>query len=162
MNKKSSATVIILCFLLSGCRFQASTQATSAPKATLAPLTPTACITQTVTTIIPQETTSIPPRSTQVPLEQVQGISIEEAEDLCYETIGEFDEDTGFELSYRCIEAVKIEDATYYVMFISWLVDNDHWSHIGHVLVSADGAAIYSCTPNEDGSYTLDRKLWGK
>ena len=71
------------------------------------------------------------------------GITSMEAEQLCQEILGDSAEENGFPISYRCISAVSVNDKLYYVMHISWLVNNSHWSYIGNCFVSYDGKEIY-------------------
>lgn len=71
------------------------------------------------------------------------GITSMEAEQLCQEILGDSAEENGFPISYRCISAVSVNDKLYYVMHISWLVNNSHWSYIGNCFISYDGKEIY-------------------
>ncbi len=75
--------------------------------------------------------------------EQENGIMKQEAESLCREILGDKAEENGFPISYRCISAVSANNKLYYVMHITWLVDNNHWSYIGNCFVSSDGREIY-------------------
>jgi len=75
--------------------------------------------------------------------EQKNGITKQEAENLCRKVLGEKAEENGFPISYRCISAVSADNKLYYVMNIAWLVNNNHWSYIGNCYVSSDGQEIY-------------------
>jgi len=92
----------------------------------------------------------------------VGGISEEDAANLCRTILGETAEETGFMLAYRCVEIIEFEEQNYYVLTISWLVDDNHWSYIGEVMVSASGDEIYSGIVDLEGNYYLVEKLWGK
>jgi hypothetical protein len=76
--------------------------------------------------------------------------------------LGEAADDTGFRLAYRFVEAIEFEDQYYYVMYMSWLVDDNHWSYIGEVMVSASGDEIYSGAVDREGNYFIVEKLWEK
>ena len=78
-----------------------------------------------------------------IPIETVKGITKQEAELLCYAVLGERDEETGFPFSFGTSAAVEKDKKQYYVVRVSWLVDNSHLSYIGDFFVSADGKEIY-------------------
>ena len=70
-------------------------------------------------------------------------ITAEEAEKLCAEVLGDYAEETGFPISYKCTDEIDFFGKEYYVMHISWLVNNSHLSYIGNAFVTKDGKAIY-------------------
>ena len=80
---------------------------------------------------------------TPISVDDVKGITGQEAEKLCYYVMGEKDEDTGFTFSFGTSGAVQKGEKQYYVIRASWLVDNNHLSYIGNFFVSADGKEIY-------------------
>ena len=80
---------------------------------------------------------------TPISVDDVKGITGQEAEELCYYVMGEKDEDTGFTFSFGTSGAVQNGEKQYYVIRASWLVDNNHLSYIGNFFVSADGKEIY-------------------
>ena len=80
---------------------------------------------------------------TPISVDDVKGITGQEAEELCYYVMGEKDEDTGFAFSFGTSGAVQKGEKQYYVIRASWLVDNNHLSYIGNFFVSADGKEIY-------------------
>lgn len=88
-------------------------------------------------------------------------ITEQEAEKLCGEVMGEVAEETGFPVSYRCRGAVSVSGKFYYVMHISWLVDNSHWSYIGNCFVSCDGREIYDGIVSEK-EYKIIKLLWSR
>ena len=98
---------------------------------------------------------------TEIPLDSVKGITPEEAEKLCYNALGEKDEETGFIFSFGTAGAVETGGTQYYVIRASWLVNNSHLSYIGDFFVSADGRTIYSGTALA-GEYTMDNIIWEK
>lgn len=98
---------------------------------------------------------------TEIPLDSVKGITPEEAEKLCYNALGEKDEETGFIFSFGTAGAVETGGTQYYVIRASWLVNNSHLSYIGDFFVSADGRTIYSGTALA-GEYTMDKIIWEK
>lgn len=87
------------------------------------------------------------------------GITSMEAEQLCQEILGDSAEENGFPISYRCISAVSVNDKLYYVMHISWLVNNSHWSYIGNCFVSYDGKEIYDGLFLEE-KYSMTELRW--
>jgi len=101
-------------------------------------------------------------KDTNVPKTTAGDISEEDAAILCRNMLGEAAGETGFLLSYRCVETIGFEDQYYYVMYMSWLVDDNHWSYIGEVIVSASGDEIYSGAVDQGGNYNLVEKLWEK
>ncbi|MBQ3114508.1 MAG: hypothetical protein IJC06_00075 [Clostridia bacterium] len=78
-----------------------------------------------------------------ISVDEVKGITKQEAEEICYYVFGEKDEDTGFVFSFGTSGAVQKDEKQYYVIRASWLVDNNHLSYIGDFFVSADGNEIY-------------------
>ncbi len=92
---------------------------------------------------------------------QKNGITQQEAELLCREVLGDKAEENGFPISYRCISAVSTNDKLYYVMHITWLVDNNHWSYIGNCYVSSDGQEIYDGIVSQ-GKYKMTELRWKK
>lgn len=87
------------------------------------------------------------------------GLTSMEAEQLCREIVGEKAEENSFPISYRCISAVSVNDKLYYVMHISWLVNNSHWSYIGNCFVSYDGKEIYDGLFLEE-KYSMTELRW--
>jgi len=98
---------------------------------------------------------------TEIPLESINGITPEEAENLCYAALGEKDEKTGFIFSFGTAGAVEKDGKQYYVIRASWLVNNSHMSYIGDFFVSVDGKEIYSGFARP-GEYTIDNLIWSK
>ena len=86
-------------------------------------------------------------------------LSPAEAEKLCGEMLGTVAPETGFPLSYNHVGSATFGEETYYVMRITWLVNNSHQSYIGDCFVSDDGSAIYDgyATPT---SYELGELRW--
>ncbi|MBQ8002649.1 MAG: hypothetical protein IJ297_04320 [Clostridia bacterium] len=102
----------------------------------------------------------------EVPVKDVEavvgenGLTSEEAEQLCFKVLGDKDEDmTGFPKSYKCIGGVSANNKLYYVMHITWLVDNNHWSYIGNCYVSSDGKEIYDGVV-QPAEYTIMDLIW--
>ena len=93
--------------------------------------------------------------------EQKDGITKEEAESLCRERLGDKAEENSFPISYRCISAVSANNKLYYVMHITWLVDNNHWSYIGNCYVSSDGKEIYDGIVSP-AKYEMTELRWSK
>ena len=85
----------------------------------------------------------------------------QEAEKLCRDVLGDKAEENGFPISYRCISAVSANDKLYYVMHITWLVDNNHWSYIGNCYVSSDGQEIYDGIVSP-AKYKMTELRWKK
>ena len=85
----------------------------------------------------------------------------QEAEKLCRDVLGDKAEENGFPISYRCISAVSANDKLYYVMHITWLVDNNHWSYIGNCYVSSDGQEIYDGIVSP-AKYKMTELRWEK
>ena len=105
----------------------------------------------------------------EIPIVSVKGISEEQVSILCRKVIGEKDNNTSpiykgfntdFELSYLCDGAIECRGVQYYVVRMSWLVDNNHWSYIGDLIVSANGYEIYSGLKHSDGTYSFGQMLW--
>ena len=86
-------------------------------------------------------------------------ITKDEAQELCAEVLGEYDPDTGFLMSYRCGEVISAGGKIYYVVYMSWLVDNSHLSRIGECFVSVDGKEIYNGSAF-DGDYEITERIW--
>lgn len=94
----------------------------------------------------------------EIPIEDIEslirekrdGITMENAEKLCREIMGEKSEETGFPISYRCTGAVSYNDKLYYVINITWFVNDTHWSYIGNCFVSFDGQEIYDGVVSQD------------
>ena len=81
----------------------------------------------------------------EISVDSVKGITQQEAEKLCHSVFGEKDEETGFIFSFGTSGAVETEGKQYYVIRVSWLVNNSHLSYIGDFFVSAEqknGAVI--------------------
>ena len=89
------------------------------------------------------------------------GITMKEAEELCHEVLGDIAYETGFPITYKCINAVAAKGKLYYVMNISWFVNETHWSYIGNCFVSSDGDEIYDGIANSDG-YEMTQLRWKK
>ncbi len=96
---------------------------------------------------------------TPISVDDVKGITGQEAEELCYYILGEKDEDTGFVFSFGTSGAVQKGEKQYYVIRASWLVDNSHLSYIGDFFVSADGKEIYTGTALSD-EYIMENLIW--
>ena len=92
---------------------------------------------------------------------QKNAITKQEAENLCRNILAEKAEETGFPISYRCIGATSANDKLYYVMHITWLVNNSHWSYIGNCFVSFDGREIYDGIVSQD-KCTMTQLRWKK
>lgn len=90
----------------------------------------------------------------------VEDVSVEDAANLCRTVLGETSEETGFKLAYRYVKTIEVNNRSYYVMIMSWLVDNNHWSYIGEVIVSTSGDEVYSGAINREGNYFFIEKLW--
>ena len=97
----------------------------------------------------------------EIPLEQVSGITKEEAQQLCYFALGERDKETGFAYSFGVTGAVEAQGHQYYVIRASWLVNKDHLSYIGDFFVRADGNVIFDGFVQSD-SYTMTNVIWSK
>ncbi len=95
----------------------------------------------------------------EISVDSVKGITQQEAEKLCQSVLGEKDEETGFVFSYGTSGAVKVEGKQYYVIRVSWLVNNSHLSYIGDFFVSADGKEIYDGTALS-GEYVMGNIIW--
>ena len=102
----------------------------------------------------------IPDSSEQI--NSIRDISEEDAINLCHTVIGDKAMENGFKLGYRCDARVKCNGIQYYVITMSWLVDDNHWSYLGEILVSTKGNQIYSGTIDNEGNYYLAEKLWEK
>ena len=98
---------------------------------------------------------------TPIPVDNVKGITAQEAEALCCRVMGERDEETGFVFSFGTSGAVQREEKQYYVIRVSWLVNNDHLSYIGDLFVSADGKEIYDGVVTGDKYEMMDLR-WKK
>ena len=97
----------------------------------------------------------------EIPVDSVDGITPQEAEELCHSVLGEKDEETGFIFSFGISGAVKTKRKQYYVIRASWLVNNSHLSYIGDFFVSADGKEIYGGTALA-GEYIMENVIWRK
>lgn len=89
------------------------------------------------------------------------GLTAKEAENLCYTVLGDKAEENGFPISYRCMGGILVGDKAYYVMNITWLVNESHWSYIGNAFVSVDGREIYDGVAL-DGTYEMANLRWKK
>ncbi len=89
------------------------------------------------------------------------GITAKEAQELCLEVLGDMAPETGFPISYRCISTVSAKGKLYYVMHISWFVNETHWSYIGNCFVSSDGTEIYDGIAHSSG-YEMTELRWEK
>ena len=97
----------------------------------------------------------------EISIDTVNGITMREAEELCYYVLGEKDEDTGFTFSFGTSGAVEKDKKQYYVIRASWLVNKSHLSYIGDFFVSSDGKEIYSGTASP-GEYIMVNRIWGE
>ncbi len=97
----------------------------------------------------------------EIPVDSVKGITQQEAESLCLSVMGEKDEETGFMFSFGASGAVKTAGKQYYVIRVSWLVNNSHLSYIGDLFVLADGTEVYSGTALQ-GEYIMEDLIWKK
>ena len=94
-------------------------------------------------------------------------ISADMAIKLCENNLGKIDEETGFILSYRCIDMTEFDGLHYYVIYRTWIVDGNnselsHPSFIGYALVSLSGDEIYDGMKDDSGKYKLGNILWEK
>ncbi len=78
-----------------------------------------------------------------IELDDVNGITADEAIALCESVIGTVDEISGFEIGYSVVGAGEYEGEQYYIINVTWFVENHHWSYVGNWAVSADGDKIY-------------------
>ena len=97
----------------------------------------------------------------QIPIDSVSGITTKRAEELCYNVLGKKDEKTGNLFSYGVSDAVKKGSREYYIVRVSWLVNNDHMSYIGDFFVSSDGSKIYNGFA-KPGEYEMGDIVWSK
>ena len=97
----------------------------------------------------------------EISVDSVEGITQQEAERLCHSVFGEKDKETGFLFSFGTSGAVETKGKQYYVIRVSWLVNNSHLSYIGDFFVSADGKEIYDGTALS-GEYTMGKLIWSK
>ena len=97
----------------------------------------------------------------QIPIDSVSGITTKKAEELCYNVLGKKDEKTGNLFSYGVSDAVKKGNREYYIVRVSWLVNNDHMSYIGDFFVSSDGSKIYNGFA-KPGEYEMGDIIWSK
>ena len=97
----------------------------------------------------------------EISVDDVSGITAEEAEQLCYNILGEKDDETGFLFSFGVSGAVEKDNKQYYVIRASWLVNNSHLSYIGDFFVSADGKQVYDGLAGPDG-YEMINIIWSK
>ena len=106
---------------------------------------------------------------TEIPIDYVKGITQNEVINICREILGEIDDanrpfgkgfNTGFKLGYRCNAALEYNDIQYYAVTMSWLVNDNHWSYIGDVIISANGDEIYEGHEHSDGTYSFGKLLW--
>ena len=106
---------------------------------------------------------------TEISLEEVSKIvdendgylTEEDAELLCVDLFGDFDETMGFPIAYGTFGAVAANDTYYYVINMQWLVDNSHWSYIGTRYVSIDGQEIYDGVALQN-EHEIGRLVWEK
>ena len=104
----------------------------------------------------------------EIPIESVEGITEEDAKNLCREIIGDIadgssliiEHNTGFKLAYRCDAAIEYEGVQYYVINMTWLVDDNHWSSIGDLMVSANGNEIFYGIQHSDGTFSIGKSIW--
>ena len=97
----------------------------------------------------------------QIPIDSVSGITTKRAEELCYNVLGKKDEKTGNLFSYGVSDAVKKGNREYYIVRVSWLVNNDHMSYIGDFFVSSDGSKIYNGFA-KPGEYEMGDIVWSE
>lgn len=95
----------------------------------------------------------------EISVDSVKGITQQEAEELCRSVLGEKDEETGFVFSFGTSGAIETEGKQYYIIRVSWLVNNSHMSYIGDFFVSADGKEIYDGTALQ-GEYIIGNEIW--
>ena len=98
-------------------------------------------------------------RITEISINDVNGISPSQAEELCYSFMGKEDEETGFLFSFGAEGAIEKDKKQYYVIRASWLVENSHLSYLGNLFVSADGKEIYDGTAIM-GEYEIMNRVW--
>ncbi len=92
---------------------------------------------------------------------QSNKITPEEAEKLCYSVLGEKDEVTGFPFSFGVTGTHETDGKQYYVIRVSWLVNNSHMSYIGDFFVSVDGKEIYNGFAQSE-AYTMENLIWSE
>ncbi len=97
----------------------------------------------------------------EISVDDVSGITPQQAEELCYSVMGTSDAETGFPFSFGVSGAIEKEDKQYYTIRASWLVNNSHMSYIGDFFVAADGGEIYSGTVFQ-GEYDMGNIIWSK
>ena len=95
----------------------------------------------------------------EISVDDIEGITSNDAEEICYMVMGEKDEETGFTFSFGTSGAVEKNGKQYYVIRASWLVNNSHMSYIGDFFVRADGRELYTGTAIA-GEYTIDDLIW--
>lgn len=104
--------------------------------------------------------------TTKIAQATTQGISTDEAINLCAKKLGDKDEETGNSLVYSYECTVSFQGKEYYVIYRSWIVDEGtdaaHPSFIGYAIVVVDGSEIYDGLDDQVGNYYVGDKLWGK
>lgn len=97
---------------------------------------------------------------TIIPIENVKGISLSEAETLCYEKIGKVATENGYALIYIPVTAGEYQNKQYYIFRWQWLVENHHYSTIGYVAVLSDGMEIRDAVEHPDGEFEFGSVKW--
>ena len=95
-----------------------------------------------------------------IDMNSVYGISEDDASILCRTVLGEKGDITDFDIGYRCTAAIEYNGGQYYVVTVSWLVDDRYWSYIGEVMVASNGDTIYSGYSDQEGNYYLHEIIW--
>ena len=106
-----------------------------------------------------------------IPIDFVEGITSDEALKLCQEIVGvEDDESFMFQLAevhtkrdvgYQIDGAAEFDGIEYYIVRMLWSGNEENnWSTIGHLGVSAGGNEIYEVTCHSDDTYTFNDLLW--
>ncbi|MBE7048657.1 MAG: hypothetical protein E7393_04730 [Ruminococcaceae bacterium] len=97
-----------------------------------------------------------------ISIDDVNGITPEEAEKLCFSVFGKEDKETGFLFLFSVTGAIEQKNKQYYIIRMSWLVNNSHLSYIGDCFVSVDGKEIYTGIANPPEEYIMDSLIWSE
>lgn len=95
-------------------------------------------------------------------LKKSSRISEKDARNLCVKVLGEKDKEMNFKQSYQYEDTLMQNEKEYYIFYVAWLVDDNHWSSVGYVMVSAEGNEIFSGIKDDKGDYYLSEKIWTK
>lgn len=97
----------------------------------------------------------------EISVDEVNGITQQEAENKCYDVLGDKDTATRYKFSYKCTGAVEKDGKNYYVIDVLWLVDGNHWSYVTTCFVLYDGSEIYDGMVKK-AEYVFANKIWNK